>query len=142
MIHGIAKALAASVVLCLAAGCVSPKEFKALGARVNALDGEVRRVKGQLTTADKRNQALQADAARAQARIDEIESAASEQAKKLEQQIKDISERFKVVSASLEEAHGILVKSLENTRSIYLAQYRAMTELIETLQKPAPPKEE
>lgn len=151
-------------VVALAAGCATKAEVNALVERLNTLDAKVGALENTQSTlaADVRagEQKLTQQLAGADRRIGETAdrvgrletgmtkvsadlAAASGTLSAVDAGLKKLDARFAQVSASIENAQKMFIKNLENARDIYGAQYRALSEILETMQpaRPEQPKE-
>ena len=144
-----------------AAGCVSTSKFDQLTKRVDAVQAEQntqtsemtklanmmrsvdqsvdKKVSGVGQTVDRKVAEVQAGTEALAAALKKAEARMAVSDKQLEAvaaDLKKLGGQFNSVTASVAKAQGMLISNLKSTRDIHAAQYRALSEILETMEEP------
>jgi len=142
----------------LVAGCASRSEFNKLSKRVDAIQAEQGTQSSEMTKLGNSLRTVESSTQEKVAGVDERIAAVDASLKKLQADLAEASKRiaaamedhkklegsFGEVTKSVTEAQKMLISTLKNARDIYGTQFRALSEVLETLETPdekAPPKD-
>ena len=128
-------------------GCASKSDFAKLAKRVDTIQAEQGTQNSEMTKFGNSLRAVESNTQERVAGVDERIAAVDASLKKLEADLAEVSKeiarlaeahkkldaRFGGVTKSVAEAQKMLLSTLKNARDIYGAQFRALNEVLETL---------
>jgi len=141
MARRIALSVVAVAMAVLVGGCASKSDFTKLAKRVDTIQAEqetqsseMTKLSNSLRTVESSTQEKVADVDASLKKLEADMAKVSEDMARLAEDHKKLETSFGGVTKSVTEAQKMLLSTLKNARDIYGAQFRALNEVLETLE--------